>query len=135
MSILNEKLTKMKDSLRKETQKMSTYSVKNVKRREQRFVVMRASVRKEKNDWAAIAKNLESENRKLKLELQGMKKLQGTSTRQRKALRKVRGTNRSLNGDKQYASQMMRQMGQLKKRIQTETSCARRRVRESTQLG
>ena len=69
------------------------------------------------------------ENRKLKLELQG------TSTRQRKALRKVRGTNRSLNGDKQYASLMMRQMGQLKTRIQTETSCARRRVRESTQLG
>ena len=48
--MLNGKLTKMKDTLRKETQKMSTYSVKNVKRREQRFVVMRASVRKEKND-------------------------------------------------------------------------------------
>ena len=29
LSVLNGKLTKMKDTLRKETQKMSTYSVKN----------------------------------------------------------------------------------------------------------
>ncbi|GFN75763.1 sodium leak channel non-selective protein-like [Plakobranchus ocellatus] len=90
IAILEKKLRQLKDNLQEKSHEMSIYSIKNVKRREGRKAAMRATLRRERNTFAALAKEREEENDRLKTELKKLKdrnvKLEKKTACQRKRL-------------------------------------------------
>ena len=74
--MLDKKLARLKNELKDQEQRLSMYSKKNVKRREDRYTATKLALRKEKNKLSGLARKQADDLVKLRKELLEVKKKQ-----------------------------------------------------------
>ena len=125
---LDAKLLKLKEELDAKTKDKSMYSIRNVKRRDQRNAEIKASLRSEKNRLAALVQEREKENVVLKSEIEilreensrlARKVLRQTGRIRRSAKEKKRALNRA-NYHKKRRLVEKRQNGKEKAELNSE---------------
>ena len=72
--MLDKKLARLKNELKDQEQRLSMYSKKNVKRREDRYTATKLALRKEKNKLSGLARKQADDLVKLRKELLEVKK-------------------------------------------------------------